>query len=148
MSSTAKNFMSDNAFIDTNVVVYALGGNKQSVPEARIEQAQQIMIQGGVVSVQVMNEFVQVCRRAGLAWSEILDKLQTIEDLCSRVLPLTLETHRSAVALSKRYGFHIYDASILAVAQEANCTIVYSEDMQHGQKIGALKIVNPFLSPT
>jgi len=52
-----------------------------------------------------------------------------------------------AVDISARFGYRIYDSLILAAAQQAGCTTVYSEDMQHGQAIGSLTIVNPFLTP-
>jgi predicted nucleic acid-binding protein len=118
-----------------------------STSTAHYETARQIVSQGGIVSVQVLNEFVQVCRRkARMDWDEIVAALGAIESLCGRAVPLTMEIHRSAVELSRRYGFQIYDALILAAAQQAGCATVYSEDMQHGQQVGALKIVNPFLS--
>ena len=71
-----------------------------------------------------------------------------IEELCGRAVPLTAETHTTAVDISKRHGFRIYDSLILAAAMQAGCTTVYSEDMQHGQTVGKLTIVNPFLTPS
>lgn len=137
--------MSDRVFFDTNILVYAFGGRKSSTPDERIAAAQQLVITGGVVSVQVLNEFVQVCRRkAELNWDQILAALKAIKELCGPALPLTMETHERAVELSIRYGFGIYDALILAAAAEAGCTVVYSEDMQHRQTIGGLRVLNPF----
>ena len=63
-----------------------------------------------------------------------------------RIEPLTLDTHDRAVELARRYGFRIYDASILAATQLAGCDTVYSEDMQDGQVIGGMTIRNPFTS--
>jgi predicted nucleic acid-binding protein len=57
-----------------------------------------------------------------------------------------MATHDAAVDLCRSHGFNIYDSLILAAAAQAGCTTVYSEDMQHGQKIGNLTIVNPFLA--
>ena len=137
--------MSAKVFLDTNVLVYALGGRKASTPDERIAAAQQLVIEGGVISVQVLNEFVQVCRRkADLSWEQIAVSLQTIKELCGPVLPLTLESHELAVEIASRYGYSIYDAQILAAASLAGCSTVYSEDMQHGQAIHGLRIVNPF----
>jgi predicted nucleic acid-binding protein len=68
-----------------------------------------------------------------------------VRDLCGHAIPLTVETHDAAVDLSRSYGFNIYDSLILAAAEQAGCSTVYSEDMQHGQRIGQLTIVNPFL---
>jgi predicted nucleic acid-binding protein len=66
--------------------------------------------------------------------------------LCPNPRPLGIEIHRHALGLSRRYGFSIGDSLILAAAQQAGCTTVYSEDLQHGQTIDKLTIVNPFLA--
>jgi len=50
-----------------------------------------------------------------------------------------------AIALNARYGFSYYDCLMLASALESGCSVIYTEDMKHGQVInGTLKIVNPF----
>lgn len=48
------------------------------------------------------------------------------------------------VALAKRYGFSIYDATIAASAIRSGCISLYSEDFQHGQKLEGLTIIDPF----
>ena len=59
---------------------------------------------------------------------------------------ITAETIRSALRIAERYGFSYYDSQVLASALESHCPLLYSEDLQHGQKIeGVLRIVNPFL---
>ena len=139
--------MSDKVFLDTNILMYAFGAKRNFVPDPRIALAEQIVMLGGVVSVQVLNEFVQVChRKAELSWDQIAASLEVIKDLCERVIPLTIETHEAAVDLSRRHSFNIYDSLILAAAMQAGCTTLYTEDMQHGQTIGKLTIVNPFLA--
>jgi predicted nucleic acid-binding protein len=138
--------MNDKVFLDTNILVYAFGAKKAPVPDPRIAIAERIVMLGGTVSVQVLNEFVQVChRKAELSWDRIVESLDVIKDLCGRAIPLTMETHEKAVEISRRYGFRIYDSLILAAAIQAGCATLYSEDMQHGQSIGNLTIVNPFL---
>jgi len=118
-----------------------------SQSEKRNEVARQLLTDGGCVSVQVLNEFVHVCRRkANLNWEEIQAALEVIAQLCGEALPMTAKHQEVAVAIARRYGFTIYDAMILAVAGQANCSIVYSEDLQNGQFIKAMKVVNPFLS--
>jgi predicted nucleic acid-binding protein len=58
---------------------------------------------------------------------------------------LGLETHDLGLAFAERYGFSIYDGTILASAQLADCRVVFTEDLQHGQVIDPrLKLVNPF----
>jgi len=60
---------------------------------------------------------------------------------------LTAETHDLGLRLAERYGFSVYDAMIVAAALLAGCGILYSEDMQHGQRIeDRLTLCNPFLA--
>ena len=53
--------------------------------------------------------------------------------------------HTAARDFAEEHGISFYDALIVASAIEAGCNILYSEDMQHGRRIGGLAIVNPFL---
>jgi predicted nucleic acid-binding protein len=78
-------------------------------------------------------------------WRQIEVALRQFRTSLDEILPITLETHDSAVALARDRGLAFYDALIVASAIEAGCNILYSEDMQHGRSIGGLAIVNPFL---
>jgi predicted nucleic acid-binding protein len=136
-----------SAFFDTNVLLYALARQTGTTLDLRTDRAEEIMSRGGMVSVQVLNEFVDVAsRKMKRSWETIAEYLQLIEALCGQALPLTAETHATAVELSSRYGYRIYDSLILAAAMQAGCTTLYTEDMQHGQTFGKLTIVNPFLA--
>ncbi len=137
--------MSAKVFLDSNVLVYAFGTKKGSIPDPRTEIAERTVIEGGAISIQVLNEFAQVCsRKVRLGWDEIRGRLETIKELCGPAVPITLDLHEAAVALSSRFGFCIYDSLILAAAKRAGCKTVYSEDMQHGQVVDGVRIVNPF----
>jgi predicted nucleic acid-binding protein len=128
-----------SAFFDTNVPLYLLAGDA-----AKADLAEQLLGDGGTISVQVLNEFVAVARRKyATPWDEVDASLVALRYVC-RVEPLTAQTHERAVALSKRYGFPIYDATIAASAIESGCATLYSEDFQHGQKLEGLTILNPF----
>jgi predicted nucleic acid-binding protein len=60
---------------------------------------------------------------------------------------ITVETHDVALRIAQQYGYHIYDALVAAAALEANCEMLYTEDMQDGQVIDdQLTIRNPFAS--
>jgi predicted nucleic acid-binding protein len=133
--------MSDRAFLDTNVLVYALVQD-----DPRSHRAEQVIAEGGKVSVQILNEFVAVVRRkVNMPWSEVQLALDIIKTFCPDPLPITFDTHREALAVAEKYGYKIYDALIVASALEARCTTLYSEDMQHGQLIEKhLTIRNPF----
>jgi predicted nucleic acid-binding protein len=127
-------------FFDTNILIYLLSDDA-----AKADRAEDLVVSGGVISVQVLNEFAAVAsRKLGMSLVEIRDVLEPIRAVCE-VLPLTLEIHDRALQLAERYGFSIYDALIAGAAMEAGCGTLYSEDMQHGQCIeGVLTIRNPF----
>jgi predicted nucleic acid-binding protein len=134
--------MSTRDFFDTNVVVYFF-----SVEGRHTEVAEGLLVEGGVVSVQVLNELVSVAHgKLRMNWDEIRRACEKTLKFCPNPVPLTEEIHRSAVEISARYGYPIYDSLILAAAMQAGCTRVYSQDMQNGQTIGKLTIVNPFLA--
>ena len=62
----------------------------------------------------------------------------------SEPLPLTQHTHEAAISIAERYRYRIYDSLVIATAIEASCDLLYSEDMQHGQEIQGLTILDPF----
>jgi predicted nucleic acid-binding protein len=135
--------MNDRVFFDTNVLVYVVGQKDE-----RTALADALVADGGVVSVQVLNELVSVARRKlRMTWEEIDEALAAIRILCPSPVPLTIETHEAGLRIAAQYGYHIYDASVAAAALEAECTTLYSEDLQDGQVIdGRLTIRNPFAS--
>jgi predicted nucleic acid-binding protein len=137
--------MSDRAFFDTNVLVYIVGQKDE-----RTAKAEALVANGGVVSVQVLNELASVShRKLGMSWEEIGGALAAIRDLCPSPIPLTLDTHGAGLRIAAKYGFHFYDALIAAAALEAQCTTLYSEDFQDGQLLeGRLTVRNPFVRET
>ena len=127
-------------FFDTNVIVYAFeeGGRKQA-------PALNLLVAGGVTSVQVLNEFATVARRKlGFRWTEIEEAVAGICVFLPDPSSLRLQTHVRAVKMAERFDFSIYDGLIVAAALEADCNVLYTEDLQHGQKIEELVINNPF----
>jgi len=129
-------------FFDTNVLIYAVGKN-----DPRASRAEALLAGGGIVSIQSLNEFVSVARRKlGMPWKEVKEMLDIICVLCPDPVPISLDTHRGAVAIAEKYGYSIYDALIASAALEAGCKTLYSEDLQDGQIINRqLTIRNPFL---
>lgn len=133
--------MNDRAFFDTNVLVYVVGEKDE-----RTAPAEALLATGGVVSVQVLNELAAVARRKlGMSWDEIAEALAAIRVLCPSPVPLTIEIHEAGLRIAAQYQFHIYDGLVAAAALKAECTTLYSEDLQDGQVIdGRLTIRNPF----
>lgn len=128
-------------FFDTTILIYSLA---QDDPRGVVSD--ELLAEGGTISVQTLNEFAAVSRRKlRLSWGEVAESLSAIRTLCGSPKPITVETHDRALKIAERYGFQIYDALIVASAIEAGCRILYSEDMQDGQRIESLTIRNPFL---
>jgi predicted nucleic acid-binding protein len=129
-----------DAFFDTNVLLYLL-----SEDAAKADRAEDLLAGGGVISVQVLNELAAVTsRKLGLAWSEIHEVLHTARALC-RVESLTVATHERGLAIAERYGFSLYDSLIVAAALLAGCCVLWTEDLQDGQRIeDQLTVKNPF----
>lgn len=135
--------MSADPFIDSNVLVYLLSAG------AKADRAEEIIRQGGVISVQVLNEVANVERRKlKMAWPELGDFLQLVRALLP-VEPLTAQTHELGLAMAERYGLSVYDGQIVASALLAECTTLWSEDMQDGLVLdGRATVRNPFAGIT
>jgi len=127
-------------FFDTNVVLYLLSSD-----DARADRAEKELSAGGVVSVQVLNEFASVAsRKLRMSIAEIREVLATIRAVCT-IVPITEETHDLGLQVAERYGLAVYDSLIVAAALLAGCKTVMSEDMQDGQVVeGRVRIRNPF----
>ena len=132
--------MSDRAFFDTTILIYSI-----SSEEPRAAVAEKLLTEGGWISVQVLNEFAAVARRKlNMSWEQTSEALLAVRALCESPTTLSIETHEAGLEIASRYGYSIYDALILAAALEADCDVLYTEDMQNGQVIGPLTIRNPF----
>ncbi len=127
-------------FFDTNALLYLL-----SADEAKADRAEAELSGGGVVSVQVLNEFASVTsRKLGMSVAEARESLAVIRAVCT-VVPVTEATHDKGLEIVERYGLAVYDAVIVASALLAGCGVLLSEDMQDGQVLdGRLTVRNPF----
>lgn len=108
-------------FFDTNVLLYLL-----SEDTAKADCAETVIGKGGIISVQVLNEFASVAsRKLRLSYPEIQEILDTVRAVCL-VEPLTPATHDRALQLAHRYGFSFYDALIVAAALDSGCDILHT----------------------
>ncbi len=117
-----------------------------SADAEKADRAESIVREGGLISVQVLNEITNAARRkSAMPWKEINEFLFLIRSVCP-VEPLTIETHDTGRYVAGRYQLNLYDAMMVAAALLSECDILYSEDMQDGLIIdGRLQIQNPFL---
>jgi len=127
-------------FIDTNILLYLL-----SADQDKADRAEAALTAGGIVSVQVLNEFASVAsRKLGMPIPEIREALAAIRAVC-RVEPVSEDTHDLGLQVAERYGLSVYDSMIVASALLAGCKSLLTEDMQDGQTFDSrLKVCNPF----
>ncbi|HEY7617364.1 MAG TPA: PIN domain-containing protein, partial [Terriglobales bacterium] len=121
--------MPGKVFFDTNVLIYAIAED-----DRRAARAEALLGEGGVVSVQALNEVAAVARRKmRMPWSQVIAALDAIRVLCPSPVPITISTHELALKIAEKYDYGIYDALVAAAALEAGCVTLYSEDLQDGQ---------------
>jgi predicted nucleic acid-binding protein len=127
-------------FFDTNVLIYLLSDDI-----AKADRAEALVRAGGAISVQVLNEAANVMRRKlRMSWHETREFLSLVRGLLD-VAPVTLEAHELGLEFAERYGLSIYDSMIAAAATLAGSARLWSQDMQHGMRIGErLRVENPF----
>jgi predicted nucleic acid-binding protein len=132
--------MAHRAFVDTNVLIYAIGD------EPTRRGIAQGLIPGAVLSAQVFSEAANVLRRKFALDPAAIRTI--LEEVLLRVecRPLDEATVFDALALASRTGYSHYDSQIVASALRAGCNVLYSEDMQHGRTIDGLIILNPFMT--
>jgi predicted nucleic acid-binding protein len=133
-------------FIDTNILVYAYDKDEK----IKNTIAKKILIdcwekQSGVISTQVLQEFY-VTVTAKLSKKLSTDEAtELIKDFLSwPIEQITPHDIIDATAFQKRYKYSFWDSLIIIIAQKSGAEILYSEDLQDGQRIGDLIIQNPF----
>jgi predicted nucleic acid-binding protein len=115
-------------FIDTNIAVYSFGHSPKGEIALRL-------LEDATISVQVLNEFVNVATRKLKYTNEDLEvAISDIRAAASRIVSIDEDTHDVARRIFMRYKLAFYD-----------CLLLFSEDMQDGMVIeDLLTIRNPF----
>jgi len=136
--------MNVDCFLDTNVLVYAALA-RFSAP-AKYERARLVMAETNFgLSAQVLQEFfVNVTRKADRPLSTD-QALEWIDGLTDRpCVAVDRELVVEAVGISERYQIHYWDAALVAAAERLDAPLLYSEDLNHGQIYGRVRVENPF----
>lgn len=137
--------MSAPVFLDTNVFVYAEDADqsvKARTARALIERC--VREGNGVVSTQVLGEFVAVAtRKLGVAPAVVEQQVHRIAR-GFEVVPVSVDRIAGALELLRAHSISWWDALIVRCASDAGCLELYTEDFQHDQRLGKLRIVNPF----
>ena len=136
--------MNGRCFFDTNIIVYLYSQDepdKQYIAKNLVENNQPI------ISTQVLSELSNVLRRKfKLEYTDIVATINQIKAI-SQISTITSDNIVNALHLANKYHYSFYDSLIITVALAENCTILYTEDLQHGQIIeSTLTIQNPFIN--
>ncbi len=141
--------MNGRFFLDTNIFVYSLDPNSRAKAVRATELIRRAISTGkGVVSFQVAQEFFNVALRR---FAKPMTPAEAEQYLLAVFRPL-LAIHSSQALYAEAlhlFGGHRlswYDSLIVAAAVQAECEVLYSEDLQHGRRFESLRIENPFLS--
>ncbi len=129
-------------FLDSNILIYCYSNsdfNKQKIARSLATAGD------GHISTQVLNETVNVLnKKYGVKWESLKDLVSDFESNFS-VRTVSGKDIKFACEIAHKYGFSFYDSLIVSSALDCNCTILYSEDLQHDQIIeNKMKILNPF----
>ena len=141
--------MSGPILVDANVLVYA---DDVSEPEKNARAAEWLDVlwasNRGRVSTQVLNDYyVTVTRKLvhGLSQGDARANVRRYQ--LWQPWQIDHQTVETAWGIEARFGVHYWDALVVAAAQQSGCRYLLTEDLEHGQKIGAVSIVNPFNVP-
>ncbi|MEI8309159.1 MAG: PIN domain-containing protein [Verrucomicrobiota bacterium] len=132
-------------FLDTNVLLYGYDLDAPEKREIALDLIERGWSQPGssALSVQVLQEFVVNFIKAGHSYEEAA----TVAGDFSTwpVVDITLPLFRLCLAVQARWKTSLWDAMIVAAAQASGARELLTEDLNHGQDYGGVKVINPFL---
>lgn len=131
-------------FVDTKVLIYA-DDTRDAGKQSRAREWLLMLWQqrSGRLSTQVLNEYyVNVTRKLGLAQGDARAKVRRFQ--LWQPWQMDHQTVETAWGVEARFGLSYWDSLIVAAAAQSGCTHLLSEDLQHGQRIDAVTIINPF----
>jgi len=133
------------AFLDTNILLYAVGINPGEERKQRIAE-DLIAPMDWHISVQVIQEFFVDATRGGKAAALSDEAALAFIDVWRQrpAQDMTLAIFDDAAALRQRHGFSYRDSAILAAARAQGCEILWSEDMDDGRIVDGMRVANPF----
>jgi predicted nucleic acid-binding protein len=131
-------------FIDTNVFFYAAdGADPVKQAKALSLMTELASSKGGVVSSQVVQEFAcNALRKLKLPIDQVLSLCNVFGDY--KLVKQDTALVQDALRLMSSASVSFWDACIVAAAQHADCSILYTEDLKSGERLGGLAVVNPF----
>lgn len=140
--------MSARFFLDTNIFVYSFDRSSAAKNRRAVQLIRQaVATRKGIVSYQVVQEFFNLALRRFAQPMTVPEAEQYLSAVFRPLLAIQSSPAliSEALRLTAKHRLSWYDSLIVAAATEGACGILYSEDLQHGQRFGDLQIENPFL---
>ena len=134
----------ERCFIDTNVLVYADSGDEPVKQRIALTLLNQLRLnQKGVLSTQVLTEYCNVAlNKLKLPHADIREQMQFWQQY--EVVQVTPDIIHAGLDLHQTRSIGYFDALIVSAAKTSGCTVLYSEDMNAGEMVNGVRIVNPF----
>lgn len=142
--------MKDKVFIDTNIFVYAFLDTDDNIQHAKHLKAVDFLKRFGTdnpvtISTQVLSEYYSALLKNKISDADIQESVERLVNSIE-VVPVSIHTVMGSYSIKNKYHYSYWDSLIVTSALQNNCTVIYSEDMQHNQKIeNQLSIINPYL---
>jgi predicted nucleic acid-binding protein len=140
--------MNGKFFLDTNVFVYSFDSAARTKAQRALQLIQRALeTRKGIVSYQVAQEFFNVALRRFASPMTVADAEQYLATVFRPLMAVhsSQALYSDALRLCDRYALSWFDSLIVAAAIEAECGVLYTEDLQHRQQFGDLRVENPFL---
>lgn len=135
---------SSEVFLDTNVLLYAAMGSVDH--PAKNERAIELLTTRFGTSGQVLAEFYVNAQRKGSTPLTADDAKEWVLRLSKKAFqPIDFNLVRAGIDHARRYQLSYWDGAIIAAAERLGARVLYSEDLNHGQTYGAVRVENPFL---
>ena len=136
--------LGSRSFIDTNVLIYAEASDQPAKRQAALALLKQLYESAsGVLSTQVLQEYCNVAlKKLKLPAAHIRAQLDLYEQF--EVVQITPALIRAGLDLHQTRSVSFYDAIVLASATTAGCSALFSEDLNTGEMVGGVRIINPF----
>jgi len=136
--------MTASVFVDTNVLIYAVDeGNQKKHEAAKLWRAELWKSRRGRISFQVLQEFyVNVAQKWPAARQEAQAEVRNL--LAWRPVAVDADVLEQAWKIQERYQLSFWDSLIVAAAKAASCGYLLTEDLQAGQDLEGMLVINPF----
>ncbi len=134
----------EKVFLDTNIIIYANDTRDKEKQDKALQLITGLMkTNNGTISTQVLQEYASVAiRKLNQNYEIVLRQIKLLETF--EVVRQSPEMIRRALEIMQSYKIGFWDSCIISNAEFADCSIIYSEDLNEGQYYSGIKIVNPF----